>query len=107
MNADNLMSINCNRIYRNQFLDELTAITAFSAQQLAKYTNSIFVSQIYRMAILSGKERASKIANFDRFAIQRGYKNLCVTHVAIDKRTMLSSQSVSLESTIKNYSATR
>lgn len=61
MNADNLMSINCNRVDRNQFLDELTGMTAFSARQLAKYTNSIFVSQIYRNGNLSGKERASKI----------------------------------------------
>lgn len=67
MNADNLMSINCNRVDRNQFLDELTAMTAFSARQLAKYTNSIFVSQIYRNGNLSGKERASKITSSNRF----------------------------------------
>lgn len=31
MNADNFMSINCNRVNRNQFSDELTTMTASSA----------------------------------------------------------------------------
>jgi len=46
MNADNLMSINCNRIDRNQFLDELTVMTAFSARQLAKYKFDICLANL-------------------------------------------------------------
>ena len=91
------MSINCNRVDRNQFLDELTAVTAFSARQLEKYTNLIFVSQIYWNGNLADKECASKIANSNRFTNQRGYKNLRVTCVTIDTRTILSSQSASLQ----------
>lgn len=42
MNTDNFMSINCNRINRNQFSDELTMMTASLAA-----TRKIFKFDIY------------------------------------------------------------
>jgi len=93
MNANNLMSINCNRVDRNQFLDELTAMTAFSARQLEKYTNLIFVSQIYWNGNLAGKECASKIADSNR---SNEVTKISVLH-ALRLTTILSSQSASLE----------
>lgn len=75
MNADNLMSIN--RVDRNQFSDELTAMTAFSAAAAAY---KIFKFDVYLTNLRSGcSHRAKgvprKSPTSNRFAIQRGDKN--------------------------------
>lgn len=107
MNADNLMSINCNRIYRNQFLDELTAITAFSARQFAKYTNSIFVSQIYRMAIYRAKSVPQKSPTSTDLRSNEITKISVLHTLRLTSGQCCRANQCRLRSTIKNYSAAR
>lgn len=95
MNADNLVSINCNRVNRNQFLDELTAMTAFSARQNIQNIQIRYLScKFIGMAIYRAKSVPQKSPTSTDLRANEATKIFCVTRVVTDKRTTLSNQSV-------------